>query len=615
MRERIFIKDNFEKWQNFEQNLKGFNQNPEKLRKQYIEVIDDLSYSKTFYKNRSVRVYLNNLAQSVQLSIFKNKKNSIQKFKQFFSEDIPKISFLGRQELLFAFVLLIISVGIGIVSSIYSPEFPVTILGEKYVNTTIENINQGNPFGIYKDKDQMGMFVSILTNNLRVSLLVFIFGIILGYGSVFIMISNGIMLGVFMYFFYSRNLSTEFNLTVWMHGSIEILTLVIETFAGILLGKGLITTGTQTRKESFVFWGKKGVQLFLATIPFIVFAAFIESFITRHTELPNVVRLLFIVLCVALMLFYFVVFPYIKYRKIEFNALNEIKSIPTKNIQFSTLDNQKSSEILYFSLILFQNNFKTRISKILVASLLLSVFIYLFYLKDFIDSSLNYKSTNYFFEIFKYSKFLFLPNNTWYLQISNALIMGSITFWALNVAFKKNIKTNFSQNKLLAFCILSAGMSSFTLYIKSEMNIFAYFFVFLTLITTYIFKLNDAKNQSFFEIITKNIKNNLGKILILIIQILMVVFLSQLIVVLPLKHIIFEFILSNFTLNDRDFTLITNFSGLILSFISFVLFFQLALYQIFYTCLNIFENETATDLKKSIDKLGSKKKLLGMEQE
>lgn len=614
MRERIFIKDNFEKWQNFEQNLKGFNQNPEKLRKQYIEVIDDLSYSKTFYKNRSVRVYLNNLAQSVQLSIFKNKKNSIEKFKQFFNEDIPKIAFLGRQELLFAFVLLLISISIGIVSSIYSPEFPVTILGEKYVNQTIENINQGNPFGIYKDKDQMEMFVSILTNNLRVSLIVFIFGIILGYGSVFIMISNGIMLGVFMYFFYSRNLSTEFNLTVWMHGSIEILTLVIETFAGILLGKGLIATGTQTRKESFIFWGKKGIQLFLASIPFIVFAAFVESFITRHTDLPNTVRLIFILLCVALMLFYFVVFPYIKYRKIEINVLNEIKSFPIKNIAFSPLDNQKPSEILYFSLILFQNNIKTSFSKIVLVSLLFSTFIYFFHLKEFTQSILNNTSTNEFYEIFKYSKFIFLPNETWYFQITNALIIGTIAYGAINIALR-NLQINFDPKKLILFCIISAAISSFALYIPNALNIFMYFFMFIALITSHIFHLKKENNEFILSIILKNLKSNSGKIIILTTQTLVVIFLSQIIVVMPLKHLIFEFLLSNFVFKDGLYTLIYNFSGLILSIISFAFFFQLVLYQVFYTSLNIFEKETANDLKKSIEKLGSKKKLLGMEQE
>ena len=72
--------------------------------------------------------------------------------------------------------------------------------------------------GIYKHSGPFEMFVRIATNNLYVSLLFFISGLVFSYGSVVLMFFNGIMLGTFMYFFYSRGITTEFNYTVWMHG-------------------------------------------------------------------------------------------------------------------------------------------------------------------------------------------------------------------------------------------------------------------------------------------------------------------------------------------------------------------------------------------------------------
>ncbi|MBI5914483.1 MAG: stage II sporulation protein M, partial [Bacteroidetes bacterium] len=73
MRETSFIRQNEKKWKEFEQLLNGQHHDPEKLNDLFIQVTDDLSYARTFYPNRSVRVYLNGLAQKVFFNIYKTK--------------------------------------------------------------------------------------------------------------------------------------------------------------------------------------------------------------------------------------------------------------------------------------------------------------------------------------------------------------------------------------------------------------------------------------------------------------------------------------------------------------------------------------------------------------
>ena len=74
MRERKFIEQNKQKWREFERTLESNRKDPDKLSNLFVQITDDLSYSRTFYPNRSVRVYLNNLAQKVFYSIYKNIK-------------------------------------------------------------------------------------------------------------------------------------------------------------------------------------------------------------------------------------------------------------------------------------------------------------------------------------------------------------------------------------------------------------------------------------------------------------------------------------------------------------------------------------------------------------
>ena len=65
MRETNFINQNKKKWQEFESALDGQYHDPDRLSEQFIQITDDLSYARTFYPNRSVRVYLNSLAQRI----------------------------------------------------------------------------------------------------------------------------------------------------------------------------------------------------------------------------------------------------------------------------------------------------------------------------------------------------------------------------------------------------------------------------------------------------------------------------------------------------------------------------------------------------------------------
>jgi len=76
MKESLFIKQNKEKWIDLEKRLDSGERDPDKLSDLFIQVSDDLSYARTFYPNRSVRLYLNNLTQKVYSNIYKNRRSS-----------------------------------------------------------------------------------------------------------------------------------------------------------------------------------------------------------------------------------------------------------------------------------------------------------------------------------------------------------------------------------------------------------------------------------------------------------------------------------------------------------------------------------------------------------
>ena len=61
--------------------------------------------------------------------------------------------------------------------------------------------------------------------------------------------------------------------------------------------------------ESFRRGAKRGLQIVIGTVPVFLMAGFIEGFITRHTELPDMLRLGIILTSLAFIIFYYIYLP------------------------------------------------------------------------------------------------------------------------------------------------------------------------------------------------------------------------------------------------------------------------------------------------------------------
>ncbi|MFI5171803.1 MAG: stage II sporulation protein M [Chitinophagales bacterium] len=353
MRETSFIQQNKEKWDEFEKKFES-EKDPEKVSNLFIQITDDLSYSRTYYPNRSVKIYLNTLAQKVFRSIYKNKVRRRSKFALFWKEELPQKMFEARWQVLFSFALFMIAFFIGVFSSMHDPEFARFILGDDYVSMTEANIKSGDPMLVYKEMNQFDMLLGIAFNNLWVSFLLLAFGIFFGLGTAYFILFNGIMIGAFQYFFIERGLFLESFLAIWVHGALEVSAIVIAGTAGFTLGKGLLFPGTYTRLQSFRIHGLRAVQIFLGITPIIVLAAINESFLTRLTDTPDIVRGFLIAVELSFMVFYFVIYPARK-AKHGFNTRRRSDEIPAdKTPEFNLQKIKNNGEVFSDSVLILR---------------------------------------------------------------------------------------------------------------------------------------------------------------------------------------------------------------------------------------------------------------------
>ena len=328
MKETRFIEQNKEKWAEYEQLLGEKRPDPERLSELFVQITDDLSYARTFYPNRSVRVFLNSMASRIFQNIYRGKSFPGARLVQFWKTELPQALWEGRMAILLSFSIFTIAFITGVVSSIIEPEFARTILGDEYVTMTLGNIENGDPMAVYKHAGPLGMTAGIAANNLFVAFRTAILGVLASLGTVLSLLYNGVMVGAFQYFFISKGLFTESFLTIWIHGTLEISAIIIAGASGLIAGSGLLFPGTYRRIQAFQITIRRGFKIFIGTVPIFVLAAIFEGFLTRFTETPDILRGLFILASLLFVLWYFVFLPYFKWRRGEFRETSRTAELP-----------------------------------------------------------------------------------------------------------------------------------------------------------------------------------------------------------------------------------------------------------------------------------------------
>ncbi|MEO5647532.1 MAG: stage II sporulation protein M [Chitinophagaceae bacterium] len=327
MREARFIKENVEKWNEYQHSETN---DPDEMADRFVTLLDDLSYAKTFYPQSKATRWINGIAAGIYQSIYQNKKEKYSRIGQFFRYELPLLFRRYHGTFLFTFVLFMTFVIIGVVSSMtdpnYAADFFDNMVSPGYYDQTIDRIEKGDPFGVYKDDNPFSMFVRIAYNNIGVAFKAVISGVLFGIPTLYIMWHNGLMLGCFQYIFFSQGLGWQSVLVIWIHGTLEVSAIVIASCAGFILGKGFLFPGTYTRLQSFLRAAKDAMKVCVGLVPIFIVAAFFESYVTHlmsntfdkdsgNIGLPVPVSIIILASSFYFIVWYFVLYPISLHRR------------------------------------------------------------------------------------------------------------------------------------------------------------------------------------------------------------------------------------------------------------------------------------------------------------
>lgn len=128
------------------------------------------------------------------------------------------------------------------------------------------------------------MFGYYVMHNIGIAFQTFAAGLLLGLGSLFFLIFNGLIIGAI-----SGHLTEiGFGQTFWSfvigHGAFELSAIALAGAAGLQLGWALIAPGQLTRGESLRLAAHQSVQMLCGVMVFLLIAAFIEAYWSSTTS-------------------------------------------------------------------------------------------------------------------------------------------------------------------------------------------------------------------------------------------------------------------------------------------------------------------------------------------
>jgi uncharacterized membrane protein SpoIIM required for sporulation len=306
VREGLFIKKNIDKWKQYQYHPAT---DPDEMAGQFTELVNDLGYAKTFYPQSKVTQYLNGLASRIYLGIYRNKKEESSRIVRFWKTELPMVVRKYHREILYSFIIFTLFAVMAAFSAAHDEGFVRGVLSDRYVDMTEENISKGDPFGVYKQDDALSMFLYIVVNNVKVAFMIFVAGFVVSIGTIWLLFNNGVMVGAFQYYFFSKGLGWNSILVIWLHGTLEISSFIIAGGAGLVLGNSILFPGTHQRGYALRRGAKDGLKLMIGLVPVFAMAAFLEGFVTRYSSMPIWLSLSILIGSLSFIIWYFVVYP------------------------------------------------------------------------------------------------------------------------------------------------------------------------------------------------------------------------------------------------------------------------------------------------------------------
>ena len=253
----------------------------------YRQTASDLATVREDITSRPLTAYLNQLLARAHNLIYMGKRPQLDGIVRFYVDTYPRVFRDTYRLVLLAAMVFIFGALAGVIVTLRDPGFAHQILGPQMIET-IEKREMWT-HSILSVRPMASS--TIMTNNIAVGFAMFAAGITAGVGTLWMLITNGLLMGVLAVTTARAGMALQLWDFVAAHGALELPAIFIAAGAGLEIARGLLFPGMLSRKESLRLAGNRGAKLLLGTLPLLIVAGVIEGFVSP-TKIPTPLKFL-----------------------------------------------------------------------------------------------------------------------------------------------------------------------------------------------------------------------------------------------------------------------------------------------------------------------------------
>lgn len=300
-RER-FIRQRRSDWQQFEalmSRLRGRGQRKwasrdvADLSRLYRSICYDLSLVQSREWGARLELYLNDLVAQGHNALYRSAPKSLSVVWDFFAYEFPRTFRRRIGAFSLALALFLIPFLVSAIVGWQRPDIAEMIAGKESLEAASQNFGQE----LYTDMDskyagqRSAMAGFYVKNNTGIAFQAYALGTFIGLGTCFVLLSNGISIGMVTGYILSAGHPTTENFFSFVisHGSFELTAIVIAGGGGFVLAHGILFPGQRTRMDSLRHNGLESLKLALGAGAMLAIAALLEGYFSP-LPIPAVIK-------------------------------------------------------------------------------------------------------------------------------------------------------------------------------------------------------------------------------------------------------------------------------------------------------------------------------------
>lgn len=242
----------------------------------YRQTAADLSALRVDGGSDQYAAYLNSLLAKAHNTIYSGTRARPFAIFEFYRHTYPQIFRRNFSLCATAFLVFLAAAIASALVTWFYPEFQNYVLGAQMVDTIHRREMWTHSIVSMKPVASSG----IMTNNLSVSFFAFASGIAAGIGTVYLMLSNGMLFGVISTACVMAKMGGQLFSFVAPHGVLELPAIFLAAGGGLRIAKALLFPGMMRRSTALRYAGHDAVRLMLGCIPLLVIAGIIEGYLS-----------------------------------------------------------------------------------------------------------------------------------------------------------------------------------------------------------------------------------------------------------------------------------------------------------------------------------------------